>query len=145
MCGRDVGLWAHVIFCACTLDCSCTQSANTVSARNYVIKFRCRLWSWWDVIMLSTAGPGLSGVHDSERQEGTLSSPAVLSVRWAPHLADPTQLHMHYWAAVSTHAASSTVPWPNSHPFTSFWCLRLIFNTFPRDSDDRTLNILHVK
>lgn len=83
-------------------EISCTQSANTVSARNYVIQFRRRLWSWWDVIMSSTAGPGLSGVHDPERHEGPLSSSAVLSVRWAPHLADSTGLHMHNRAAVST-------------------------------------------
>lgn len=134
MCGRDVRLCAHVIFSARTSHCSCTQSANTVSARSYVIQFRSRLWSWWDVIMLSTAGPGLSGVHDPERQEGTLSSPAVLSVRWASHLADPTRLHMHNWAEVSTHATSSTVPWPHSHSFTSFWRLRLGFSIISPDT-----------
>jgi hypothetical protein len=124
------------------LDGSCAQSASTVSTRNYVIQFRRRLWSWWDVTMLSTAGPGLPGVHDPEWQKGTLSSPAVLSVRWAPHLADPTRLHMHNWAAVSTNAAS---PWPQSHSFISFWRHRTIFSIFPRDNVERTLNFQSVK
>ena len=45
MCGQDVGLWNHIIFSVRTSDNSCTQSANTVSARTYVIQFRRRVAS----------------------------------------------------------------------------------------------------